>query len=124
MRMRLAPLVAAVVGLVWAAGSASASHFGASTYGCCQSPCGDSQTNFASNCANLRTRFGLVWDNAIGNRFQTQYETVQETVMKPVTRTTYTEETRTGYRTCKETAYRTEQKTVCKPVYQTVMKEC
>src|SRR5205823_3309875 len=100
-----------------------ASHFGAATYGCCPSSCGDAQTNFASNCEGLRTNFRLVWDNALGNRFQTQYQTVQEPVMKPVTRTSYTNETRTGYKTCNETAYKAVQKTVCKPVYQTVMKE-
>src|SRR3954470_24976294 len=98
MRTRMAPLVAAVVGLVWVAGSASAAYYGAATYGCSESPCCDAQTNFAASAANLRASFKLVAFNDGDCRFQTSYQTVQETCMKPVTRTSYTTEQRTGYR--------------------------
>src|SRR4051812_3094356 len=122
MRMRLgAPLVAAVVGLVWAAGTASAANVGAATYQASPSPAGDAQTSFAAANANCATSYRLVWDSVTEKRFQTTYQTVQETVMQPVQRTGYRTEQRTEMRPCTETVYQNVQKTVCKPVYQTVM---
>ena len=52
----------------------------------------------------------LVYDSALEKRCETHYQTVTETVMKPVCKTLYRDEPTTLYKTCTETGFRPVQK--------------
>ena len=119
-----APLVAAVVGLFWAANPASAALLGATKYANCPDSCCDAQSCFSSVQQQCRTRYQLVYDTVLEKRFHTCYQTVRETVMKPVCKTCYRTEQKTCYKTCRETQYKQVECQVQKPCYQTVMKAC
>src|SRR5260221_4254463 len=122
MRMRLgAPLVLAAAGLFWAAAPAQAAHCGSTLFQP-KSACCDAQSCFNSCEQGTRTSFKLVWDNVTEKRFHVCHQTVCATVMKPVCKTCYRTEQRTGYRQEKCVQFANEQRTVTKPCYPTVLK--
>ena len=91
MRMRMgAPLVVAMVSLLAAVQSATASHCGAARFG--SNPCCDAQSCFPACQQQSRVCYKLVWDTVQEKRWHTCYKTVQETVNKQVTKTLYREE--------------------------------
>ncbi|AWM36085.1 hypothetical protein C1280_03040 [Gemmata obscuriglobus] len=117
-----APWLAAIA--VLSVGSvALAGHFGTTKYaagnGC--SPC-DAQTNFAAGQGPCSQQ--VVYDCVVEKRYHTCYQTTCETVLKPVTKTTYACEEKTCFKTVNETAYKQVQETICKPVCETVLKPC
>src|SRR5437763_13052529 len=125
MRMRLgAPLLAAVVGLLGAVQLAAAGDCGATRYASGTQPCCDAQCCFTSCQQQCKTCYKLVYDTLLEKRWHPFYQNVQETVMKPVTKTCYREECKPCYKPCYETCYKTVQQTICKPVYETCFKEC
>ena len=90
MRTRLgAPLLVGLVGLLWLAQSALAAHCGAANYANVCNPCSDAQCCFTECQQQGRSRYKLVFDTSLEKRWHTYYQTVQETVMKPVTKTVY-----------------------------------
>ena len=96
MRIRLGALVAAALALVGAAEARAG--LGGLGGGCCVgSPapaCGDAQCNVAACQNQLRPVYKVVYDSVKEKRTKVCYETVKETVMKPVCKTCYREECR------------------------------
>ena len=75
------------------------------------SPCadGDTQANFSACNTHVRATYKLVYDTVLEKRFHVCYQTVQETVMTPVTKTCYRDEYKTCYKPCQQTEYKTVQ---------------
>ena len=77
-----APLAIAVLALL---GSGKAFALGGvAKYGTCNS-CGDSQTSFSDAANGSKPGYRLVYDTVQEKRFHVVHQTVNETVMKPVT---------------------------------------
>ena len=144
------PAVVATAALAWNSPSAQAGHCGCTTYPAASAPVCDNQTGFASALAKLRPSnllggLGLGgngggggnnggvgrdangtiagYDTVTETRMTTAYQSVNETVMTPVTRTVLKDEARTSYQTVTSTECKTVSETVCKPATTTVMKE-
>src|SRR3954468_11968129 len=105
MRMQVGAtlLCAVVAGLSMAVQSASASHCGAASYGCCPQPACDAQCCYPTATTQLKTCYKLVYDTVMEKRWTTCYQTVNETVMKTVCRTCYRDECKTCYKPCYST---------------------
>ena len=122
MRNRLATL--AVTALVLVGAAQARAGLGGLAGGCnCAPATGECQTNVAACDNQLKPTYKVVYDSVQEKRTKVCYETVKETVMKPVAKTCYRDECKTCYKTVHDTCYRTVQETVCKPCVQTVMKD-
>src|SRR5689334_12697049 len=99
MRMSVGvPLVAAAAAVLGWCPTASAGHCGCTAYpASCAAVC-ESQQGFAACNQALRPSYPAACDTGCGGGFRTCYQTVTETVMKPVCRTCYREEERTTYK--------------------------
>src|SRR5205823_3441868 len=104
-----APWVAACA-ILGVGSVAFAGYFGATKYSAAGGGCCDAQSNFAAGQGPSGQQ--VVYDNVVEKRYHTSYQTTTETVLKPVTTTTYTCEQRTSYKTVNETAYKQVQETV------------
>src|SRR5262249_50722040 len=118
MRMKLgAPLVVAAAGLFWAAPPAMAAHCGSTLFQP-KNACCDAQSCFNACQQGTRASYKLVWDTVTEKRFHVCHQTVCETVMKPVCKTCYRSEQRTGYRHQAFVEYPTHQRALTRPLYQ------
>src|ERR1700730_6712598 len=125
MRMRLgAPMLLALAGLLGAVQGAFAAHCGAAKYTSSSEPNCDAQCDFTACQQQFKTSYKLVYDSVLEKRWHTTYQTVQETVMKPVCKTCYRDECKTCYKTVKETCYKTVTENCCRPVKETLYKDC
>src|ERR1700680_1721095 len=119
MRMRMgAPLVVALVSLLAATGSASASHCGACGFSIFQKPSCDAQCCFSANQEQNKVVYKLVYDTVTEKRWHTTYKTVQETVNKQVTKTCYREECKTMYRSVPKQCYKDVVQECTRPVHR------
>src|SRR5688572_29499126 len=124
MRMRKgAPLLFALVALLGAIQSASASHCGAARFSIFRNANCDAQNCYSSCQEQNRVCYKLVYDNVMEKRWHTSYKTVCETVNKQVTRTCYRDECKTMYRDCHVTRYKDVVQECYRPVTRTCWKE-
>jgi len=124
MRMRMgAPLLVALVSLLAATGSASASYCGACGFSIFQKPSCDAQTCFSPCQEQNKVVYKLVYDTVTEKRWHTTYKTVQETVCKQVTKTCYKDECKTMYRTVQKCCYKDVVQECTRPVHRCVVED-
>jgi hypothetical protein len=101
MRNRLAAL--AVTALVLVGAAQARAGLGGLAGGCnCAPATGEVQTSVAACDTQLRPSYKVVYDSVQEKRTKVCYETVKETVMKPVTKTCFRDECKTCYKTVHE----------------------
>ena len=84
MRTRFEALLSVTLALVGA--TVAEAGLGGLACGCPQA-CGDPQADFAACASQGRPAYKMVYDSVLEKRFHVSYQTVSETVLKPVTRT-------------------------------------